>query len=185
MKIMSLVLLFKIISNGLQLTGEKSVHLVEFHMIPYAMIMMLRWRTSPAQKEATYCTRVYVQSDHWTGSVSNYSTCDLVYLHRFLPGYIVIFKISTHAEVVAYSMMEWHYSISMWCVLTHTWILHLSSRYDPVWHHIVSCISNKLFSKLRHLVSYVSCHCAMACDTGPHKWSYRMWKLCGKKPNLR
>jgi hypothetical protein len=43
---------------------EKGVHYVKFYTIPYALIMILRWRTLPAQKEATYCTRVNIQSDH-------------------------------------------------------------------------------------------------------------------------
>ncbi len=102
--------------NGSQPTGEEYVHHVEAYMILYAMIMILRWCSLLAQKEATYCTRVYVQSDHWTGSILNFSTCDLVYLHRFLWGYLVIFNISTQAEVVSYSTrnativcgMSWH-----------------------------------------------------------------------------
>jgi hypothetical protein len=53
----------------------------------------------------------------------------------------------------------------MWCVLTHTQFLHLSSRYkDLVQLYVVSYIRDKLFSKLQHLASYVSCHYAMAYD---------------------
>jgi hypothetical protein len=44
----------------------------------------------------------------------------------------------------------------MWCVLTHTWIMHLSLRYkDRIQLYIISYISVKLFSKLHHLASYV------------------------------
>jgi hypothetical protein len=54
----------------------------------------------------------------------------------------------------------------MWCVLAHTWILHLSSRYeDLVQLYVISYISNKLFRKWQHLASYVSRHYAMAYDS--------------------
>jgi hypothetical protein len=43
--------------------------------------------------------------------------------------------------------------------------LHLSSRYkDPVQLYIISYISDKLFSELQHLASYVSRHYAIAHD---------------------
>ncbi len=38
----------------------------------------------PAQNKATHYTRVYIQGNHWTGSFLDSSTCDLIYLHRFL-----------------------------------------------------------------------------------------------------
>ena len=67
--------------------------------------------------------------------------------------------------MVAYSTEEYHYGI--WCILTHTWILHLSSRYeDPVKLYVVSFISDKLFSKSQRLVSYVPHHYAMAYVNG-------------------
>ncbi len=90
-----------------------------------------------------------------------------------------LFMISTCAEVVAHSTWECHYGI--WCVLSHTWILFLSSRYkDPVQPYIVAYISNKLFSKLQQLARYVSRHYAVAYDTYPHKWSYQSWLSCRK-----
>jgi hypothetical protein len=46
------------------MTGEKYVYHIESYTIPCAMITMLRWCSSLAQKEAIYCIRVYVQSDH-------------------------------------------------------------------------------------------------------------------------
>ncbi len=54
---------------------------------------------------------------------------------------------------------------SMWCIPPHTWVLYLSSRYkNPVQLYIVPYISNRLISKLWHLLSYVSRHYAMAYD---------------------
>jgi hypothetical protein len=41
--------------------GKEHVFHVESYMISYALIAILRWRILPAQKETTYCTRVYVQ----------------------------------------------------------------------------------------------------------------------------
>jgi hypothetical protein len=54
---------------------------------------------------------------------------------------------------------------------THVDLLNLSLRHkDPVRLYIASYISNRLISKLQHLVSYVSCHNAMAYDTTrPHE----------------
>ncbi len=43
---------------------KKGVYHVESYTIPYAMLKRLRWRTSPAEKEATYYTGVNVQSNH-------------------------------------------------------------------------------------------------------------------------
>jgi hypothetical protein len=76
---------------------------VESYRISQAMTTILRCRTSPVQKKNTYCTRVYVQGGSRTGFIFSFSTCDIVYLHIFLREYRVIFKISTQAEVVAYS----------------------------------------------------------------------------------
>ncbi len=101
-KTMSLDLLCKMIWNGSQPTGKEHVYYIESYTIPYAMIMMLKWHTSPAQKEATYCSRVNIESVRWTGSILNSSTSDLVYQHRFPQRSLVIFKISTHTEVVTY-----------------------------------------------------------------------------------
>jgi hypothetical protein len=103
-KIMSLDLLFEMIWNGSQPMCMEYVYRVESYTIPYAMITMLRWCSSPTQKEATYCTRVYVQSNHWTWSILRSSTYDLIDQHRFLWAYLVIFKVSSCAEGVPYSM---------------------------------------------------------------------------------
>jgi hypothetical protein len=73
---------------------------VESYTTPYVTLMILRWHTLQAQKEATSCTEVNVHSNRWTGSIHKSSTCDLIYLHRFLRRHLVIFKISTWAEVV-------------------------------------------------------------------------------------
>ncbi len=42
---------------------KKGVYRVKSYTIPYATLKRLRWPTSPAEKEATYYTRVNVQSD--------------------------------------------------------------------------------------------------------------------------
>ncbi len=96
LKIMSLVIRVQLIWNGPQPTGEEHVlHVVESYTISYAMITILRWRMLPAQEETTHCTRVYVKGGRWTELIFNSSTCDLVYPHWFLQGFLVIFKIST------------------------------------------------------------------------------------------
>ncbi len=42
---------------------KKGAYCVESYTIPYATLTRLRWPTAPAEKEATYYTRVNVQSD--------------------------------------------------------------------------------------------------------------------------
>ncbi len=155
-----------------QLRDKEDVYCVESYTIPYDSIAILRWRMLPAQKETTSYTRVYVQGSHWIGSIiRNSNSCDLLYLHWFLRGYLVTFKTSTQVEVAAYSMQECNYG--MWCVLPHTWIMDLSPRYaNPVWLYVVDNISDTLFSKLQHLASNVSHQYVMAYDAHPHQWRY-------------
>ncbi len=87
-------------SRKVFLRVEKGVYHVESYTIPYAMLKRLRWRTLPAQKEATYYARVNLQSDRWTGSILGFSTYDLNDQHRFLHAHLLIFKISFCAKVV-------------------------------------------------------------------------------------
>ncbi len=101
-KNMSLDLWSKMNCNGSQPPGKKHVYCVESYTILYAMITLLSWHIMPARKEATYCTRVNIQSYRWAGYILNSSACDLVWLHKFLRRYLVIFRILTRAEVVTY-----------------------------------------------------------------------------------
>ncbi len=80
---------------------QKGVYCVEFYTIPYTTLKRLRWRTSPAEKEATYYMRVNVQSNHWTASILGSSSYDLIDRHWFLQRYLVMFKVSFQDEVVA------------------------------------------------------------------------------------
>ncbi len=109
---------------------EKGVDHVESYMTPYTTLTILRWRTSPAQKEATYYTGVNKQNDHWTGSILKSSTYDLMYLHRFLQGYLVVFKMSSQAEVVT----SLHRSITATSELTSAGchLTRLASDLGPV-----------------------------------------------------
>jgi hypothetical protein len=57
----------------------------------------------------------------------------------------------------------------MWCILPHTWIPHLLSRFeDPVKLGLKSYISDRLIRESQHLASYVSHHNAMAYDSYTH-----------------
>jgi hypothetical protein len=95
--------MFELHGMASQPTSEEHVYPVEFYTISFALITILRWHMLPAQKETMYHTRVYVPGSHWTWSIFKSSMCDLVYLHRFLQEYLVVFKILTLAEVEAYS----------------------------------------------------------------------------------
>ncbi len=79
---------------------EKGVYHVESYTIPYAALKRLRWRTSPAEREATYYTGLNIQSNHWTGSILGSSPYDLIDWHWFLQRYLVMFNVSFHDEVV-------------------------------------------------------------------------------------
>ncbi len=58
----------------------------------------------------------------WTGFNLDSRMCDLIYLHRFLQRYLVMFKILTKAEVVAYPHRN----------ATYTSITHLASDLSRV-----------------------------------------------------
>ncbi len=78
---------------------KKGVYRVESYTIPCATLKRLRWRTSPAEKEATYYRGVNVQSNHWTGSILGSSLYDLIDQHWFLQRYLVMCKVSFRNEV--------------------------------------------------------------------------------------
>ncbi len=61
----------------------------------------------------------------------------------------------------------------MWCILPHTWILHLLLRFeDLVQLGVESYISDRLISKSWHSASYVSRHNDVAFDTLPYIFSH-------------
>ncbi len=69
-------------------------------MIPYIRVYIQSWHTWSAQKEATSCTRFYVQGWRWIGKIFNSNLCELILLHWFLRWYLYLVKISCQAEVV-------------------------------------------------------------------------------------
>ncbi len=109
--------------------------------------MILRCCTSPAQKEATHNTGINIPRDCWSGSILKSSTCDLIYLHRFLQRYIVIFKISTRAEVVTSP----HRSITATSELTSAGchLTHLASDLGQACQKVL--LYGTFVSCLRHL----------------------------------
>ncbi len=68
--------------------------------IPYIQAYIWSWHTWPAQKEATSCTKFYVQDWHWIGKIFTSDPCELILLHWFLRWHLCLFKISCLAEVV-------------------------------------------------------------------------------------
>ncbi len=79
---------------------KKGVYHLESYTIPYAMLKRRRWRTLPAEKEATYYTGVNWQSNRWNGSIFRSSPYDLIECHWFLQRYLVMFKVSSCDEVM-------------------------------------------------------------------------------------
>jgi hypothetical protein len=68
-------------------------------------------------------------------------------------------------------MVTYLLGMSLWYVARLTTYLDLASvsRFeDPVQLQVKSYISKKQFSKLQHLANYISCHNAMAYDSGKH-----------------
>jgi hypothetical protein len=76
------------------------VYRVEFYRIPYIRAYIWSWHTWPDQKEATSCTRFYIQDWRWIGNLFNSNPCDLISLYWFLRQCLNLFKISCRAEVV-------------------------------------------------------------------------------------
>ncbi len=80
--------------------SKEHVYSIGFCTIPYIWVYIRSWHTWPAQKEATSCTRFYVQDWRWIGKIFNSDPCELILLHWFLWWYLYLFKISCQAEVV-------------------------------------------------------------------------------------
>ncbi len=80
--------------------SQEHVYRVGFYTIPYIWVYIRSWHTWPDQKEATSCTRFYVQDWRWIGNIFNSDPCELILLHWFLQWYLYLFKISCRAEVV-------------------------------------------------------------------------------------
>ncbi len=135
--------------NGPQLMGTENMQCVESYTVPYVLSTILRWHTLPVCWETMPCTRVSVQGGLWIGSIFNSDLCDLAYLHWFLQGYLMMFKIPTHAEVLA--CPTWERQYSMWCVhhihRSCSCLLCWREFLDPWQLYIVAYINNKLFSK--------------------------------------
>jgi hypothetical protein len=137
---------------------------VGFYMISYVHVHIRSWHTWTAGKETIPCTRVYVQDLCWIGYIFNSNPCNLISVHWFLQGYLNVFKISCQAEVVTYPRRN----VTMVCGASHhifgscIFLQDTKIRFDFK-SNITSATSN--FSELQHLVSYVSCHNAMAYDS--------------------
>ncbi len=76
------------------------MYCVGFYTIPYIQAYIRSWHTWPAQKEATSCTRFYIQNWRWIGNIFYSDLCEPILLHGFLRWYLYLFKISCRAEVV-------------------------------------------------------------------------------------
>ncbi len=101
------------------------MHCVESYTILYATLKILRWRILPSQNKAAYYTRSHIRGDLWTGSFLYSSKYDLIYLHGFLWGYLVVFKILTRSEVVASLCRSGMYNT--YELTSAVWLSHTSS----------------------------------------------------------
>ncbi len=121
---------------------------VGFNTIPYIWRYIRSWHKWPAQKEATSCTRFYVQDWRWIGKIFYSNPCELILLHGFLRWYLYLFKISCRAEVVT----SLHRSVTTTPGLTSAGChLHRSS----VWP-LVGCAKSTVVWYISTFVQYIS-----------------------------